>query len=61
MPVIEDDMTLAGIITEKDVLGLFYANEDDKNKTVDFFMIRPVVSYRENESLQDICDVLINQ
>ena len=25
IPVVEDDMTLVGILTEKDVLGLFYA------------------------------------
>jgi len=30
MPVVEDDMTLVGVITEKDVLRLFYAEEDEK-------------------------------
>jgi CBS domain-containing protein len=59
MPVINDDMTLVGVITEKDVLRLFYADEDDKNKTVSFFMTRPVVSYRENESLQSVCDFMM--
>ena len=46
MPVIDDDMTLVGVITEKDVLRLFCSDEDDKNKTVDFFMTRPAFSYR---------------
>jgi len=59
MPVIEDDMTLVGVITEKDVLRLFYADEDEKNKTVDFFMTRPAVSYRENESLRSVCDFMM--
>ncbi len=59
MPVIEDDMTLVGVITEKDVLRLFYANEDEKNQTVGFFMTRPAVSYRENENLQSICDFMM--
>ena len=59
MPVIDDDMTLVGVITEKDVLRLFYADEDDKNKTVGFFMTRPAVSYRENESLQSVCDFMM--
>jgi len=59
MPVIDDDMTLVGVITEKDVLRLFCGDEDDKNKTVGFFMTRPAVSYRENESLQSVCDFMM--
>jgi len=59
MPVIEDDMTLVGVITEKDVLRLFYADKDEKNKTVGFFMTRPAVSYRENESLRSVCDFMM--
>ena len=59
MPVIKDDMTLVGVITEKDVLRLFYAEEDKKNKTVGFFMTRPAVSYRENESLRCVCDFMM--
>ena len=59
MPVVEDDMTLTGIITEKDLLRLYYADEEEKNKTVGSFMTRPAVSYRENESLQSICDFMM--
>ena len=59
MPVIEEDMTLVGVITEKDVLRLFYANEEEKNETVGFFMTRPVVSYRENENLRSVCDFMM--
>ncbi len=59
MPVIEDDMTLMGVITEKDVLRLFYADGDEKNQTVAFFMTRPAVSYRENENLRSVCDFMM--
>jgi len=59
MPVIEDDMTLVGVITEKDVLRLFYADEDEKNQTVGFFMTRPAVSYKENENLRSVCDFMM--
>lgn len=58
IPVVEDDMTLAGILTEKDVLRLFYADEQEKNKTVSDFMTRPAVRYKENDSLQSICDFM---
>ena len=59
MPVVEDDMTLVGVITEKDVLRLFYAEEDEKNKTVKDFMTRPAVSYNENDTLQSVCDFMM--
>jgi CBS domain-containing protein len=59
MPVIEDDMTLIGVITEKDVLKLFFTEGDDQNKTVDSFMTQPAVSFGEDESLESVCDVLI--
>ena len=59
MPVIEDDMTLVGVITEKDVLNLFFTEDDSQNKTVDLFMTRPAVSFAEEESLESICDFLM--
>jgi CBS domain-containing protein len=59
MPVIEDDMTLVGVITEKDVLRFFYEDEEEKNKTVGMFMTRPAVSYKENENLRNVCDFMM--
>ena len=59
MPVIEDDMTLVGVITEKDVLNLFFTEDDSQNKTVDFFMTRPAISFGEDESLESVCDFLM--
>ena len=59
MPVVDDDMTLVGVVTEKDCLRLFYADEDEKNKTVRHFMTQPAVHYNENDSLQSICDFMM--
>lgn len=59
VPVLEDDMTLVGILTEKDVIRLFYADDEEKNKTVKDFMTRPAVHYNENDSLQTICDFMM--
>ena len=59
MPVIEDDKTLVGIITEKDVLKLFYADGGDQDKTVDHFMTQPAVSFGVDESLESVCDFLM--
>ena len=59
MPIVEDDMTLVGILTEKDVLRLFYADEDVRDKTAGDFMTRPAVSYKEDDNLKSICDFMI--
>ena len=45
LPVVEDDMTLIGILTEKDVLKLF--------------MTQPPIYFDENENLLDVCDFLM--
>ena len=59
MPVIDDDMNLVGVITEKDVLSLFGSEKDENKTTVGSFMTRPAVSYRGDESLQSVCDFMI--
>jgi len=59
MPVIDEDMNLVGVITEKDVLKLFFTEGYSQNKTVDFFMTRPAVSFGEDESLESVCDFLM--
>ena len=60
VPVVEDGMKLVGILTEKDVLNLFYAHEHEKNKTVGDFMSQTVVRFDRNTDLRDICDCLKN-
>jgi len=60
IPVVEDDMTLVGIVSEKDLLRLFYAHEDQKNETVNSFMTQPAVHFDENEALPDVCAYLMN-
>ncbi len=60
IPVVEDGMKLVGILTEKDVLNLFYAHEHEKNKTVGDFMSQTVVRFDRSTDLRDICDCLKN-
>ena len=58
MPVVEGDLTLIGIISEKDVLSLFYDGEEDGGKTVNDFMTQPPLFFDADESLLDVCDFL---
>ena len=58
IPVVEDDMTLLGIISEQDVLRLFHTYEDEKDRIVSDFMTQPAIHFEENESLLDVCQCL---
>jgi CBS domain-containing protein len=59
MPVVNDEMDLLGVITEKDCLRLFYGDGDKREKTVRDFMTQPAVHYDEDDSLQTICDFMM--
>ena len=58
LPVVNDDMTLAGIISEKDVLRLLYDIEDKPGKVEDF-MTKGIVSFNQEDSVIDIAECLI--
>jgi CBS domain-containing protein len=59
MPVVEDDMTLIGIISEKDLLRLIYAGENTRDSTVESFMTQPAACYKEDDSLNTIIDFML--
>ncbi|MEA3225007.1 MAG: CBS domain-containing protein [Planctomycetota bacterium] len=57
LPVVDDDMTLAGIITEKDVLTLL-SGPTDESAAVEQFMTCDVVSFETDVDLIEICECL---
>jgi CBS domain-containing protein len=57
LPVVADDQTLVGVVTEKDVLRLLY-NVDDHPGTVEDFMTRDVVAFDREDDLLDIAERL---
>jgi CBS domain-containing protein len=58
LPVVNDDMTLAGIISEKDVLKLLSDWNDDSDKVEDY-MTENVTSFDQDEDLIAICECLV--
>ncbi|MGB8225578.1 MAG: CBS domain-containing protein [Sedimentisphaerales bacterium] len=58
LPVVNDDMTLVGIISEKDLLRLSSCSEDDPAKVEDF-MTENVVSFEQEEDFVTICECLL--
>jgi len=59
LPVVDEDMALLGIVSEKDVLGLLSDLEDDLAKVEDF-ITTDVVSFSEDEDMIAICECLVN-
>jgi len=60
IPVVNDDLALVGILSEKDILRLFHTHEKEIEKPVSDFMTQPAIYFDENESLPDVCDCLVN-
>ncbi|MBW8040123.1 MAG: CBS domain-containing protein [Planctomycetes bacterium] len=58
LPVVDADLTLIGILSEKDVLKTLYASEGSPEQTVKDFMSTEVISFDANDSLIDLCDCL---
>ena len=55
IPVVEEDMTLVGMLSEQDVLRLFHTYDDEKDRTVNDFMTQPAIHFEEHELLLDVC------
>lgn len=58
LPVVDDQMNLIGILSEKDVVGMVDLPEDEQDKTVNDLMTQPALYFEEDESLLDVCHFL---
>jgi len=58
LPVVAEDGTLQGIVSEKDMLRLLY-EEHVENEPVEKYMTRRVVAFEEDDTLIDVCEALI--
>lgn len=59
LPVVKPDMTLEGIITEKDILTLLIDSSVDENQTVADFMTKNVKTFMPNDSAVMVCEFLL--
>ena len=58
IPVVDDDMTPVGMITEKDIMDLFDVLQYAEDRTVNSSMSREVISFDVEDDLDDICHCL---
>ncbi|MCD6392795.1 MAG: CBS domain-containing protein [Planctomycetes bacterium] len=69
LPVVDENMSLVGIVTEKDMLRLvvdldvlkWESELDDSSTCVAKYMTEEVVSFAPEDSLLEICDCLLNK
>lgn len=60
LPVVDKDLKLQGILSEKDVLRLLYDTKDSPNLKVEDFMRPSVISFDFNHSLIELCDCFLS-
>ena len=58
LPVVNEDGSLAGVISEKDVLDLLY-NAKDRDQTVACYMTPNAVTFDQDDSLVEIAECFI--
>ncbi len=60
LPVVDADLNLVGMLSERDVLELLYETKERADQTVADYMCSNVFSLDSNANLIDLCDCLIN-
>ncbi len=67
LPVVDDDMTLVGLVSEKDVLSIAYhilagiVGSTMDTKKIGDIMTKDVVLFRLDDNLADICQCFMNK
>jgi CBS domain-containing protein len=59
LPVVDENLKLVGILSEKDVLQLLYDTKDNPLLKVEDFMRTDIISYNGENSIIDLCDCLL--
>jgi len=60
LPVVDDQMHLSGILSEKDLLNILFQKDVNVNTPVERFMSKKVLKFDVNASAIDICDFFLN-
>ena len=58
LPVVREDLTLVGVLSEKDAIITYYEQKEAEGKIVKDYMTNPAVHFEANAPLLDVCDFL---
>jgi CBS domain-containing protein len=60
MPVVDEDMNIEGILSEKDAIQIFYCEKEKlAGECVSDFMTRPAIHFDLETDMIEVCDFLI--
>ncbi len=60
VPVVDEDMTLVGILSAHDVLRLFHSYKQEQDRTAGEFMTKNAIHVEEHDRLLDVCFRLLD-
>ena len=61
LPVVNEQLHVVGMISEKDLLILLANRQIGENDAVENFMTKDVVSFKEDDLVWDICEFFIKE
>ena len=59
LPVVDEDMNVVGILSEKDVLKILIDQNANLKESVENYMSTEVISFKEDDSATDVCKFFI--
>ncbi len=58
LPVVDDDMNLAGIVSEYDLLKVLLEKQDENNVKADDIMTKKLITVKEDTPINDVIKIL---
>ena len=58
LPVVDENLNLVGLLSERDVLSIMSDSDDRCENTVSDYMSEEVVSFDVNDNIVELCDCL---
>jgi CBS domain-containing protein len=61
LPVVDEEMNLIGVVSEKDLLNIMFEDDMNVNDPVSRYMTKKVVSFREEDDVVKICEFFLKK
>jgi len=61
LPVVDEQMSLVGVLSGKDLLNILFIKDIDINTPIERFMTQEVIKFDVNDSVIDIADLFLKK